>query len=503
MNLKGQAHDLIKNINGRLGSSAYDTAWMARVPADGGGGPRWPELLDWLIKHQQADGSWGGQIAYYHDRIICTLAAIVALKEYGIDKTAQQAIERGERYIWHNLDRLHSDPFELVGFELILPTLLIEALELGLKIPQHTCGYSHIRQKKLELIPPDLLYSPRVTIVHSLEFLGKEGDPDRLGQALAVNGSLGNSPAATSYYLIRGGTDQRALTYLEDVLDRYKHAVSLYPCHIYLLTWTLHSLGFCEQPLSNFVDVSIWEEIRANLSEKGIGLDPTFGIEDCDITSVTIRLLTLAGYSVDPNILSRFANPEKFIFRTYDYERNPSIGTNIHALEAIHVLPEYPDRDKYRKQILDFLMDNRVFNTYWIDKWHASPYYATAHVLVGICRTAPEPIDECECQSTVEWIIHTQREDGSWGFFDRGTVEETAYAMITLLHYHRHCSTLANLDVLKKGAHFLEKMSEEGKQDALYPRLYIEKCLYTPQDVVHATVLAARILYHETFGESL
>jgi len=500
LNLKDEAKVLVQDLqklDGRMGPSPYDTAWMARVPSDNGSGARWPELIDWLIGHQWPDGSWGGEIAYYHDRIICTLAAIIALEESGTDRQAKDAIKRGERYIWHNLHRLQNDPFELVGFELILPTLLIDALDLGLDVPQHTCGYGRIRREKLALIPPTMLYSPQLTTVHSLEFLGKDGDPDQLRQAMSVNGSVGNSPATTSYYLLRYGMDDRAIGYLDGMLAQNKHAVSLYPCHIYHLTWVLHSLSFCCEPLSSFVDDSVWDTLLSNLSDKGIGLDPTFGIEDCDITSVTLRMLAEVGHQVDSMVLMRFQVPEKRIFRTYDYERNASIGTNVHALEALEMFPEFPGRNEIQNRVLTYLLANRVFDTFWVDKWHTSPFYATTHVLVGICRAAPEFLDEC--QRTVDWLVHTQREDGSWGFFDRGTMEETAYVMIALLHYYQYRPTLVGRRVLKKGARFLSQGRENRSHSFWYPRLYIEKCLYTPQEIVHATVLAAMILYSDNF----
>jgi halimadienyl-diphosphate synthase len=499
LDLKSQALELVNNLNGRMGPSPYDIAWMARVPADADGGPRWPELINWLTEHQWLDGSWGGSIRYYHDRILCTLAAIIALKEHGTDHEITEAIERGERYIWHNLHRLRHDPFEMVGFELILPTLLIEATDLGLDVPKHTCGYGRIRQEKLRLIPPKLLYSPKVTTVHSLEFLGKDGDSERMQQALAVNGSLGNSPATTSYYVLQGGDDDQALAYLHAMLDHNGHVIYLHPFRAFELAWVLHSLSSCQEPLINLVDDSVWKQLQDNLGEYGTGLDPTFGIEDSDTTSVTMLLLRLAGYSADPTILARFEDTERHIFRTYDYERNVSISTNIHALEALSVLPNYPNREQSRDRILALLLAHRTFDTYWVDKWHASPYYATAHVLSGISKTAPRMLDEC--RRTVEWLTHTQREDGSWGFFDQGTAEETAYALTALLHSSRRFPI--NKDLFKQGADFLYREVAETTnrlEDYHYPPLWLGKPLYVPRDIVQASVLSALILYEETFG---
>jgi halimadienyl-diphosphate synthase len=494
VDLEEETRNLLRHLDSRMGPSIYDAAWMARLPAASGDGARWPKLLDWLLERQREDGSWGGEIPYYHDRILCTLSAILALQKHGDGQHVRTAIARGERYIWHNLHRLRHDPYELVGFELIFPTLLTEALRLDMDLPVHTCGYGQIRREKLALIPPAMLYSPRVTTVHSLEFLGNQGDVTRLQQALATNGSLGNSPATTVYYLLLAGSDGRAMAYLEDMVARNGHVVYLYPCRIFQLTWALYHLSFC-QPLETLTDVSTWKgQLLDCLSERGIGLDPTFGIEDGDITSVTTYLLAAVGNPPDPAILARFEDRERRIFRTYEYERNVSISTNLHALEAINLLPDYPDRRVVMDHVLAFLLASRTYDTYWTDKWNASPYYVTAHVLAGMLRVAPHIAEEC--RHTVDWIVHTQREDGSWGFFDRGTLEETAYALIGLLHYNRHSPV--DRTVLQNGARFLYR--NYAGRETRWPELYIGKCLFAPVDVLHATVLAAMMLYEEDFA---
>ncbi len=496
MELKEQAKELVAGLQGVMAPSVYDAAWMARLQVHGT--PCWPELVDWLIERQRPDGSWGGEIPYYHDRILCTLAVIIALKEQADGRPVAELIARGERYIWNNLHRLRHDPFELVGFELIMPTLLMEALDLGLDIPVHTCGYGRIRQDKLALIPPEMIYSPQVTTVHSLEFMGKEGDLARMQAALSINGSLGNSPATTCYYLLRDGSSLRAWHYLEGMLEHNRHVVYLYPCYTFHLTWVLHNLTFCNGSLTDLVGPATWERLRGEISAMGIGLDPTFGIEDGDITSVTTRLLTLAGDSIDPAILARFEDKRRHIFRTYEYERNIGVSTNIHALEAVNALADYPRRDEVVDQVLAFLMANRVYDTYWLDKWNASPYYVTAHALAGILGVEPRLLHEC--RHTVDWLMHTQRDDGSWGFFDTSTVEETAYAMIGLFQYYRHRPFEVDRDVLDRGARYLYRSYRADNRS--YPELYIGKCLFAPQEVVHATVLAAMILYEENVGHS-
>jgi hypothetical protein len=92
--------------------------------------------------------------------------------------------------------------------------------------------------------------------------------------------------------------------------------------------------------------------------------------------------------------------------------------------------------------------------------------------------------------------VHMQRSDGSWGYFHRGTAEETAYALLALIHYHRKFD-MVDADVLKRGAAYLWRSYEE---ELRYPDLWIAKSLFAPEGVVKAAILAAMILFKDTFG---
>jgi halimadienyl-diphosphate synthase len=492
---KHEARRLIQNLGQRMDPSPYDIAWLARLKTSANGEARWPELIEWLLDHQQADGSWGGTVIYYHHRIICTLSAMIALQQNNGRHRAPAAVERAEGYLWHHLHLLQRDPFELVGFELLLPTLLQEAQALGLDVPMHTCGYGEIQTAKLRLIPPELLYSPRITTIHSLEFLGRAGDPDRMQAAIGGNGSLGSSPAATAYYLSLYPDDERAWAYLNTVRQRCRQIVCLYPFRSFELTWALVHLSYCGRPVTEFAGPDIWQGLLSSVTSSGIALDPAFGIADADCTSVGAQLLLKAGYDFDPLILTRFQDKKTRLFHTYDYERNISMGVNAHVLDALRLMPDYPDRYQVHEEILFALLANRVYDTYWIDKWHASPYYATAHVVMALLQEGSYLVHAYI--HSIDWLLHTQRDDGSWGFFADGTAEETAYAMLALLHWHQH-RHLTNVDVFHRAAEYLARAYPNP--DATYPGLYIGKVLFAPYDVVRAAILSALILYAEIFN---
>ena len=496
MDLKAQAGELVRNLSGRMNPSPYDIAWLARLPAHGGRGERWPDLVDWLLEHQWPDGSWGGEIPYYHDRILCTLVAIIALKERRSGPQAHRAIRQGEGYIWRNLHFLHHDPIELVGFELIFPTLLAQARTLDLDVPGHSCGYGSVRAAKLRLLPEDSIYSPGTSVAFSIEYMGAKGESERLSQMVSQNGSIANSPATTAYMLIQGSEPRAAFDYLETLRAQPRGIPHFFPLRFFELAWVLEHLTFAGLSLRDggLLNASLGEELESAVSHDGVSMDPSFGIKDGDTTAVTARVLTLSGRPVNPAVLHSFEDPQTRIFRTFRFERNASVSTNAHALEALALMPDYPDRQEVWDRVVTLLLAEREYQSYWIDKWHASPYYATSHVLISLLHS-DEPLVS-ECSGSVDWLIHMQRSDGSWGHFSRGTAEETAYALLALLRYHQRFN-IVGLDVLKKGAAYLARVSDTIVS---YPDLWIAKALFAPEGVVQAAILAARLLMQETLG---
>lgn len=86
MNILSEANKLLGRMD--LGDSqgvAYDTAWVARLK-NANGKPMFPQSFQWLLSHQKKDGSWGCEIEYYHDRVLSTLASLIALAEDGKKK---------------------------------------------------------------------------------------------------------------------------------------------------------------------------------------------------------------------------------------------------------------------------------------------------------------------------------------------------------------------------------------------------------------------------------
>src|ERR1700761_1927830 len=74
---------LTEPMLGTVDATAYDTAWVARVPdRDDDSRPAFPSALEWLLAHQLPDGSWGASLEYHHDRLQSTLRAALTLAHW-------------------------------------------------------------------------------------------------------------------------------------------------------------------------------------------------------------------------------------------------------------------------------------------------------------------------------------------------------------------------------------------------------------------------------------
>jgi len=490
LDLKSDVRQLLISLDQQVVlGTAYDTAWVARVHDNGNSSVlAFPHTLDWLRQNQHSDGSWGSLIEFYHDRIISTMAALVVLNESGTPTQDAEAIRRGENYLHQRFRFLHQDPCETVGFELIFPTLLEKAWQLDMSLPYSQCDrYYHIREEKLQLIPPELIYSRKVTSTHSLEFMGSDLDIDRTIELQEKNGSFGNSPSETAYFLRECRDNPEARRYLAEAVDAGGGvAMPLHPVEIFNKSWTLYNLslaGFLADPS---------DEMRVHLdflyqtwdARRGVGFSTQYSVPDLDDTAVVFKLLRLTGYDVDPAVFLTYEKDNHFM--CFPYERTPSIGVHVHLLDALRVCPEYEHQPRMVRKALDFSRA-QLRKCRWFDKWHASPYYIIAHAVIATIG-----YDNGLARELVSCIIASQRAVGDWGYYCP-TGEETAYCLQALMTYHQQVEPL-DRGILARAAGRLY----DYYQTQNYPALWIDKCLYTPLRVVQSAMTSALRMY-ETF----
>lgn len=472
---------------GEITSSAYDTAWVARLAPRGESvGLR---ALEWLRQHQLDDGTWGAWAPrYYNDRLVCTLAAAIALVVNNDPQDAGRIQRAKDALVSVIGDLRHEMTLETVGFELIAPTLFLEAERLGIVQKKDYAEMPKLhamREKKLSRLPGGVI-NRNVTFAHSAEMAGTdEIDLLDVPHLQLPNGSIGNSPAATAYFLLYiRPDDQRALDYLNRVMQPDGSVPNVIPFDLFERLWVLWHLA-----LITDLDPEIIEACQPHFDfiqkcwtpGQGLGISVDY-VKDGDDSAVAYDVLVrFGGY---PDVEAVLSYEEREYFRCFSLEANPSISTNIHILNALRTAglpPHYPSVQK----IKTFLHGA----AFWFDKWHVSPYYTTGHGIIAAAGYLDSLVEDA-----VSWFIDTQNEDGSWGYF-MPTAEETAYALQALVCWQRAGHPVPP-DTLKRGADWLE-----SRIDPPYPPLYIGKCLYTPVLVVRATILSALALVAETLTD--
>lgn len=475
---------------GHMGSTAYDTAWSARL-----GEIDWDlssRSLSWLADHQLPDGTWGAPAPmYYHDRVLCTLAAMIALSYRGRRGHDKVQIENGklalERIVGGATMGLQADPNgATVGFEMIAPTLAAEAEKLGIIKRQgdRILGrLSRQRAKKLSFLKDNMI-SRHVTIAFSTEMAGTDGkhmlDIENLQEG---NGSVGLSPSATAYFAtyIRRG-DEASLEYLRKIAKPDGGMPNVAPFDVFEIAWSLWNLSLnpdleVTSKLKPHIDFlsSAWEPRR------GVSFATDYSVKDSDDTVITYS--TLLRFGIEKDLASVLAYEEKDHFRCFDLEVNPSISANIHILDALRQAGLSRKILSIQK-ILAFLRKARGENPFWVDKWHASAYYPTAHAVLACTGFDDELVAD-----SVEWILKTQNSDGSWGTY-LPTAEETAYALQALWTWNEKAARVPK-SVFRNGARWLQEHVDQP-----YPPLWIGKCLYNPRLVIRSAVISALTLVH-------
>ncbi|WP_112262844.1 prenyltransferase/squalene oxidase repeat-containing protein [Lentzea terrae] len=378
--------------------------------------------IRYLQDTQHSDGTWGGPGEY---ALVPTLSAVDALREHPAARRGLEAL--------HKLLRRPLKLPDTVAVELIVPAL---AERLGLRTPLDPHPLHALRQRPL----PEKLW-------HTLEIFGPRPE------VTTVNGIVAASPAATAVQL-QGPRPGASLDYLDTVQRSHGGPVPAgVPVPLFERSWIIVALK------SAGLDVPdpMLDRIKAAFTQDGAAGGPGLPA-DADDTATALHALALCDSPRTTEALHRYREARHFA--CFLNERTPSTSTNAHVLQALG----------HDRQLEEWLRDMQRPEGFWLDKWHASAYYATACVTNALRGN----------KKAVDWVLETQRDDGSWGRWE-GTYEETAYAIRILSHSRQDVT-----EAMIRGAEF---MREWG--DRPHPPLWHDKDLYTPTRIVQAEGMAA------------
>ncbi|GIG56619.1 hypothetical protein Lfu02_09910 [Longispora fulva] len=454
----------------RVSTSVYDTSRLVSLlPRFAGHQGR----VDFLLREQAPDGSWGEADGYGY---VPTLSATESLLAAGHPEAA------GRGLAWLRSWLAGGVPLpDTIAVELVVPAL---TAQVNARLPR--AGQLDLPRGFDE--KPLLKLRDRVDQGHrvpvklwaSLEVLGTAA---RQSGAEPAGGAVACSPAATAAWLgADGDPDGPSARYLRAIQEPAGGPVpGVTPITYFEQAWVLNSLALTSDRY--LVPEEVLDSLDAALGEYGAPAAPGLPC-DADDTAAVLHALTSHGRVRRPDSLLDYRTDD--YFTCFPDERNPSISTNAHVLEALGVYlaarpGEEPRFGGPRSMVVDWLLATQESDGSWLDKWHASPYYATACCALALA-TYGGPGARPAVASAARWIAATQRPEGSWGRWT-GTVEETAYATQVLLRG----GDPAHAAAIARGRAFLV-----GHDDpADYPALWHAKDLYAPVTVISAARLTA------------
>jgi halimadienyl-diphosphate synthase len=513
LDLPGAAGDLITGLVvapwGQVSPSVYETARLVALAP-------WltahRKRVEYLISAQRADGGWGAPGGYALVPTLSAAEAILALLERpddgGVDGSLltllTRAADRALGILFGMLAELDGDAIPDTPAADLITTSLVDSINLRL---QHLRDSSSppfaVWAGDRQVQPPEGMDGTRLAMARNMLDGGAQ-PPEKLLHALEAfggaargahlirptdMGTVGASPAATAAWIDPHGSMARfgrARRYLETVVHQHDGPV---PCGIPITVfergWVLAILaeaGLVRNVPAEVV-VSLETAREPGGTPAGEGLP-----KDADTTSVALYALGLLGSAYPPDSLWDYDAGTHFC--TWRGEDGFSVTVNAHVLDAFgqyvschpHALPRYPVTVK---RLTRFLLEQQRADGGWLDRWHASPYYAAVCCALALDRYGGMRARGA-VRGVVEWVLATQRVDGSWGRWE-GTAEETAYAMQILLltrpgkddHDARTAAALGRSYLLRS----IKTLDS--------PQLWHDKDLYQPVSIVRAAVVAA------------
>ncbi|CAN8247985.1 unnamed protein product [Cochlearia groenlandica] len=306
---------ILKNLSdGEITISAYDTAWVALIDA-GDKTPAFPSAVKWIAGNQLSDGSWGdANLFSYHDRLINTLACVVALKYWNL---FPHQCQKGINFFRGNIGKLEEEDDEHmpIGFEVAFPSLLEIAQSINIDVPYDSPVLKDIYAKKelkLTKIPRDIMHKMPTTLLHSLEGM-RDLDWDKLLKLQCKDGSFLHSPSSTAFAFMKT-RDNNCLSYLRNAVKRFNGGVpNVFPVDLFEHIWIVDRLQ--RLGISRYFEKEIKEcldYVHRYWTDKGICWARCSHVQDIDDTAMAFRLLRLHGYQVSADVFKNFEKEGEF-----------------------------------------------------------------------------------------------------------------------------------------------------------------------------------------------
>lgn len=528
-----QLLDLKKLKQSLFTSGAYPTGWAARIPNPNDmQKPLFPKHLEWLVNNQHKEGFFGEpNIVNYHNRIMGTLSAIVALKKWNTNNQYDEFIKNGEEYITENIAKIEGERYKPVGFGQLFTALMNTAKEQELNLP-----YDHEvvtktqskRDSKMKLVfgkkYDELTKEDFIKVFKKMKSIGFSsecfyGDERVPKMKRSQNGSVSNSLSATAAMVIQeiketGSCDPTSIEFIENatIKDENGDSVAHSRAPNFIIAFVLMylvSAGVLKKggKIDDTVGIDseskasiekkvreLLEYLKGQLTDGGLPFAEGFGVPDLDDTGaalyVMFSLLSLDELDgISASTLLNFVTKNGIV--NYPEQMAGSCTPICSFVIALHASPSFEGKDKLIERAFNEIIKKihpdlkNPDKLELSDQWVLTDYYTASRLPFYLY---PKKYAS-EMKGILKYVKSKQNEDGSWG-----TEQETAYALKTIMKNDPNKGK-DTFTTLKKAAEYLAKFdSYESKDDPMWLCNHI----YDPKPITLAAKLSAYFMLLQT-----
>ncbi|KAL4279655.1 hypothetical protein GQ457_03G037030 [Hibiscus cannabinus] len=355
--------------------SAYDTAWLAMVPADSNQmEPMFKDCLDWVVNNQTKEGFWGEHDAHGNptlESLPATLACVVALKKWNL---MTENAKKGLAVIRANAEKVlggyrHQFPR---WFAIVFPGMIELARKTGLDLdfPDHLqellTDVFFERQRIVENENAGGPYPPLLSYLEALPSFYAINEEDII-MNLKGDGSLFQSPSATARAFMASG-NKDCLAYLQSLVKTCANngVPPTYPMDEELvklgLANQLQRLGLAEHFTRQTEDIltQVYKNYKRELpSEKSCSF--TSVASQLYKDSLAFRLLRMHGYNVSPSSLCWFLNDRGILDHIEkNHEFFSSVMLNVYRATDLIFPGEYEleEARSFSRKVLEKVVTN-------------------------------------------------------------------------------------------------------------------------------------------------
>ncbi|XP_021294504.1 (E,E)-geranyllinalool synthase [Herrania umbratica] len=339
--------------------SAYDTAWLAMIPADSNhqscSAPMFKDCLDWVLNNQTEEGYWGECDAHGNptiESLPATLACLIALKKWNV---GIEHAERGLAFIQANVEKLQKRNHNRFPrwFTIVFPGMIEFARKVGLQIDfsnQLKGLLMDILFERQEILKIEELtdgpYPPLLSYLEALPSLYAINEED-ITMHLSDDGSLFQSPSATARAFMATG-NKECLAYLQSLVRRCGNGVPpTYPMDEELiklgLANQLQRSGLAEHFTQQIED--ILTQVYRNYNNQESLAQPSNSTSiatQLHKDSLAFRLLRMHGYNISPWSFCWFLNNQEVLDHIgKNYEYFSSVMLNVYRATDLMFPGEY------------------------------------------------------------------------------------------------------------------------------------------------------------------